>query len=189
MKKIVFLTLFFMPGLNLPAQQKIRFSTDNSLGLLVGASAQAPVIQTINGVSFGRWFTGIGTGLDWYHTRSIPLFFHTARYFPLQERRKLVFSSGIGLNFPWIGQGMRNGGWGSTDWKYDTGLYWNAGFGYRFPVGKNRDGFLLQLGFNQKVHKEEVTVVYPCFVPPCPESREAFRYTLRSLALRFGWGF
>ena len=75
MKKIfVFLLTLFLT-IGLMAQQKPRFSTQNMVGLLVGGSDNAPQVQTINGLVYRNWFTGIGTGIDWYYQRSIPVFF------------------------------------------------------------------------------------------------------------------
>ena len=86
MKKIfVFLLTLFLT-IGLMAQQKPRFSTQNMVGLLVGGSDNAPQVQTINGLVYRNWFTGIGTGIN-----GVSLFFfrpigflpqsHDARFF------------------------------------------------------------------------------------------------------------
>ncbi|MBI5372996.1 MAG: hypothetical protein HZA79_13320 [Sphingobacteriales bacterium] len=190
MKKSLFLVCLLAASYTISAQGKPRFSSQNTAGILVGGHANAPQVQTINGISWQNWFTGIGTGIDWYKQRSIPLFWEVERGFQIAPRRKFYFSSGAGANFPWgDSRGYISYGWETAAPKMIPGLYWNAGFGYKIGVGKQNDAVLLQLGFSNKMHREEVTTVYPCFNPPCPENKESFKYNFRALSLKLGWGF
>ena len=58
-----------------------HFTSINKAGLLTGSAGQAANIQTINGLTWSKWFAGVGTGIDYYGTRSIPLFVDLRRNF------------------------------------------------------------------------------------------------------------
>lgn len=96
---VLFCLLIFAAGLQ--AQTKPRFSTQNTVGILIGGSDNAPQLQTVNGVAFNNWFTGIGAGIDWYYQRSIPVFVSANRYFTTGPRRQVFLTTGAGINYPW----------------------------------------------------------------------------------------
>lgn len=190
MKNVFLLILFCLFLTAAPAQFKPRFSTQNLVGLQIGASGQQPQVQSLNGIAWKQWFGGVGTGIDWYYRRSIPVFLTGARYFPLQQRKQLFVSAGAGLNFVW--DKTDNDfwlGWYSSRAEFKNGMYWNTGLGYRLMVGKQHDALLLHVGYNVKEHTENRYVVNPCLIGPCPEQKESLKYTLRTLSLKLGWGF
>ena len=170
------------------AQNKARFSSQNYVGMLAGSSETDIHIQTINGLAFNKWFTGIGTGIDWYYYRSIPVFLSGERSFNIKARKKFYLAGAAGVNFPWNETIYRDWNWWS-DSKLYPGLSWNAGFGYKLAVGKQNDALLLHIGYSNKFYKENLTGTYPCLVPPCPEYNETFNYNLRALSVKVGWGF
>ncbi len=176
-------------GGQLAAQVKPKFSTQNYVGIVAGSRETELQVQTINGLSYKKWFTGIGSGIDWYFLRSIPVFVSAERSISITAKRKLYFSSAAGANFPWKNEGYYNYYWGWDASKMYPGFYWNAGFGYKIAVGKQNDAILFHLGYSNKFYKEKVTSVYPCLIPPCPENTETFKYNLRALSLKLGWGF
>ena len=188
MKKLIVFFLFMQLTAALPAQQKIRFSTQNMVGLLVGGSDNAPQVQTINGLAYRNWFTGIGAGIDWYYQRSIPVFFSANRFFTTSPRRQVFLTSGAGINYPWGKPDYITNGWG-YDTRFSPGFFWMAGLGYKIGVGKQNDNLLIQLGYNNKAHSQKTTTVYPCLVPPCPQSTEKYQYSFNALSLKLGWGF
>lgn len=172
----------------LQAQTKPRFSTQNTVGLLIGGSDNAPQLQTVNGVAFNNWFTGIGAGIDWYYQRSIPVFVSANRYFNTSPRRQVFLTSGAGVNYAWGEPDYFTNGWG-YDIKFRPGLYWTAGLGYKIGIGKQNDHLLIQLGYNNKVHTQESIYALPCLIAPCPVSKEVYKYSFNALSLRLGWGF
>jgi hypothetical protein len=190
MKRVLCLLFLLVLVTAINAQQKPRFSTQNSVGLLFGGSDNAPQVQTVNGIACRNWFAGIGTGIDWYTQRSIPLFLSGNRFFNLGQKRQFFLASGAGANFAWGETGAYiSNGWNTYGRTFKPGIYLNAGLGYKMSVGKQNDNLLIQLGFNNKSHKEIVTSTYPCFNPPCSESKETFNYKFNVLFLKFGWGF
>lgn len=166
------------------------FSTQNMVGIQIGGSGQRPQVQTWNGLAWKNWFGGLGTGIDWYYRRSIPLFFTGARFIPLTPRRQLLLSGGAGINFPWDkSPGDYWIGWNSTHSTYKPGMYWNTGVGYRLQVGKQKDMLLFHMGYNVKEHTEDRYTEVACLIPPCPGQKETMKYTLRTISLKLGWGF
>ena len=76
MKKIITIIALFVV-VHVKAQEtseknQVSFQSINQLGFLTGETGNAFQIQTINGIKISRFFTGIGVGIDEYHTRSIP---------------------------------------------------------------------------------------------------------------------
>ena len=72
--KIVAIIIAFIFSTGLNAQTKPKFQSQNFIGVLGGEKDASFQIQTINGVQYRTWFSGIGTGLDFYFQRSVPLF-------------------------------------------------------------------------------------------------------------------
>lgn len=188
MKKIITAFLCLGASCYLHAQKKVSFSTQNYMGVLAGGSDSGPQVQTINGIRFNKWFTGIGAGIDWYYQRSVPLFLHAERGFKIGPSRKIYFSSGAGMNFPWEKYYYNEWNWW-TEAKAYPGFFWSGGFGYRIPVGKHSDAVLLHLGYSNKFYREKITSSFPCFNPPCPENTETYKYNLRAISFKLGYGF
>jgi hypothetical protein len=156
--------------------------------VLAGESDTGPQLQIINGIRFNKWFTGIGSGIDYYYHRSIPVFLMAERGFKIGSSRNIYFSSGAGINFPWDKNYYNDWNWWSES-KSSPGFYWNTGFGYKIPVGKNSDAVLLHIGFSIKFFKEKIINNFPCFNPPCPVTTETYRYNLRAFSFKLGYGF
>jgi hypothetical protein len=191
MKRIFILTaLFFGVCICLNAQQKPGFSTQNYIGLVAGEAETELQVQTINGVKWKNWFGGIGTGIDWYYLRSIPVFASVNRNFLQKGKRSLLLSADAGVNFPWVQKNMYYD-FPPYDRKQYSGLYWAGGVGYKFGVGKADNAILMQLGYSFKRLGEKTTT--PTYCPgspsPCPEYIERYDYRLKRISFRLGWGF
>lgn len=189
MKRILIIISLVLSVVELTAQSKPAYSTQNYVGLLTGGSGSNFQVQTINGLSFRQWFVGLGTGIDWYYQRSIPVFLSAERGFGIGSNRKIYFSSSVGANFSWNNREDYYHIWGNGSSKFNPGLYWSAGFGYRIPVGKRNDALLFHVGYSNKFYKEKRHFTYECLIPPCPGSDETFEYNLRALSMKLGWGF
>jgi hypothetical protein len=169
------------------AQSKTKFHSQNYIGVLEGSRASNFQVLSINGFQKSTWFGGIGTGLDYYYFRSVPLFLSVSKYLCACER-SFFFSADGGYNFVWdkstgnFFNGERNG-------DFDPALYWSAGFGYKVGLKNKKDAVLMSLGFSAKHVKEEIRSIYMCFMPPCLETTEKYNYKLNRLSLRIGWQF
>src|SRR3954471_10659348 len=71
-------------------KSRIKFQAEVQVGPLDGQRGTYIQLQSVNGVSYKGYFLGIGTGLDYYFMRSIPLFL---------ELKKNLFNKG---NTPFI---------------------------------------------------------------------------------------
>jgi len=186
--KIIAVIFWFCVFIPARAQRKINFNSRNYIGLLEGENGSAFQVETTNGISYRSWFAGLGTGLDWYYIRSIPLFGSLSKSFLEKNNRSFFISTDIGINFPWTHQYYHDWNYGGTE-KYYNGLYLTAGIGYKTGIGKKSDAILLQLGYSYKHTKERVFSNYPCLVCPNSETTSIYNFYLRRLSLRAGWGF
>jgi len=180
--------LFLATWISVTAQGKINFSSQNYLGLLEGENGSKFQLQTINGVIYKSWFVGVGTGIDWYYLRSIPVFASLNKDFFKQGRRNFYASVDGGINYPWKTDDYYNE-WGYKTGELNPGAFWSAGLGYKIGIGKNNDALLMHFGYSYKHLSEEVRTLSPCLVGPCPENTETFNYSLRRLSLKVGWNF
>jgi hypothetical protein len=177
---IIFIFLLPLYGIG---QKTPVFSARNYAGIMEGESGTALQLQTINGIRYGNWFAGIGTGLDYYYERSIPLFFSVARYLH-STKLPLYFTGDVGYNFPWV----KSLYYFETPGEYHGGLYWGTGLGYKFGF-KNSNALLIDLGYNYKRLTQTYEQPVQCLVPPCPTYKEFYDYRLKRLSIKIGWMF
>lgn len=98
-KKLLNILIVSLICINTTAQKnKIHFHSINSFGLIGGESEMSTSFQTVNGLRYSNWFSGIGIGIDYYRYRTLPLFFDERRYFG-SEKKAYVYGD-IGYNFP-----------------------------------------------------------------------------------------
>jgi hypothetical protein len=189
-KMILVIIALLMASQFLPAQQggagkKFRFGSQNYIGILEGEDGGAFQVQTVNGVRYKDWFAGIGTGLDYYYVRSIPLFLSVNKFFNFPKAP--VFINGdIGINFPWDKAGAI---YFDSAPDYSPSLYWAGGLGYKFALKKKSQGVLLNLGYSYKHVIEQYKLDFPCLLPPCPGENDRYDYRLKRLSLKVGWMF
>jgi hypothetical protein len=187
MRLFLIVALVFI-SITTTAQLKALFSSQNYIGLLEGESGSEFQLQTINGVKYQTWFVGLGTGIDWYVRRSIPAFVSLNKYFLKKAKRNFFVAASLGMNFPWKDDNYRNE-WGYIVEKSHSGIFYEAGFGYKVGIGKNRDAVLIQLGYSYKHVREDGTPGYIIFILPESYPTEQFDYRLRRLSLKLGWSF
>jgi len=180
--RIIMLLLGFTVCAAAGAQDKkgsIRFRSVNSVGLLAGESRPAFTFQSVNGINKDRWFAGLGLALDYYQTRSFPVFIQLGRsLFP--GRSPFVYANG-GLNIPWTEENSE------LNREYQSGGYAEGGLGYRLPLKKFSLQFMAGYSYKSFSYAESYTV--QCLIPPCPEFGSTYRYRLNRLAFRVGIGF
>ena len=162
---------------------KCSFQSLNQVGLLEGETGSAFQLQSINGVQYKTWFAGVGTGIDYYRFRSVPLFLDIRKDLLKKNFTPFVYSD-IGVHFPWKREGELHYG----DAKFATGLYYDMGLGLNFATSKNQ-GFSLRAGYSYKRIKETSTWSMQCFTYPCYEFRQTRSYGLNRLSMKLGWVF
>lgn len=186
MKNFILLYFIFFAVGALQAQKSYRFESQLHAGMLEGQRGTAFQLLSVNGFSKGQWFTGVGTGFDWYHLRSIPLFVSINKRFYKGDRGLFAVADG-GLNFPWGRKRdlIENG---LIDQKYVPALYWTGSIGYRLSLKNKKDAFMLLVGYSFKHIKEEQIKPTICGFISCNLS-EYYNYKLSRLSFRLAWVF
>ncbi len=160
-----------------------RFQSVNQIGLIDGSSDTEFHLQTINGLRFGNWFTGIGVGIDYYYVRSVPLFFDVRNYWFKKKNSPFVYAD-IGINFPCV---KDYDDFIFQDINYNEGLYYDLGLGYKLGL-KNTHALSLSAGFNFKRISGKRSYI-PCEFMPCAGTTEEFDYKMNRISMKFGWEF
>ena len=187
MKCFIFSCIFFLSAGTLSAQKKYGFKSQNFAGVLEGKEKTAFQFQTINGCSCGNWFVGVGTGIDGYLYRSVPLFLSINRDFLLAKKNFFLSLDG-GTNYAWYTRQVGN--WSNIiSSKFSPSLYWGTGIGYKAFMRNKKDAIGLSLGYSFKQLKEVQESTIFCLIPPCPNFVEKYDYKLRRVSLRLGWEF
>ena len=163
---------------------RLRFHPLIVVGLLEGESGSALQLEAINGVQYKTWFAGIGTGIDYYFVRSVPVFLDVRKSFGIGRLPLFSYVDG-GIHFPWVRK--MNESFGVPD-DYSNGPFYEAGAGYRLSLKKG-SALLFSAGYTEKKYSREAVQYYPCIAGPCPEVKQRFDYTLRRLAIKAGWFF
>lgn len=195
MKRIYLITAVLLITVSVSAQKKRQPENKQNKcscgfqgivqgGLLDGSVGPSWNIQTVNGAYYKTWFAGLGVGLDYYTMRTVPLFLDVRKEI-FNRKRTPFFYADAGIHFDWL-RSKEKSGWGSSD--YDRGLYYDAGVGYKFGLGK-RDALQLSMGYTMKTLREERVVVLQCFQWPCNASKEYFSYRFSRLSFKVGWQF
>jgi hypothetical protein len=128
---------------------KLQFSSVNTVGLLVGSKGEAFAIQTIAGLKAKKWFGGIGTGLDFYDRRTVPLFLDVRRDL-LNKKNTPYLYADAGTGFLWLKSPTRSAetsGSSSPMFNYETGI------GYKL-TGKNKTALVFSAGYSVKQVKQ-----------------------------------
>lgn len=166
-------------------QQKMTFTGTVQAGILEGETGTEPQLKATGGVQHKSWTASLGAGLDYYHTRSIPVFLDLRKSFGKSGKAPFLYANG-GYHFPWL-QSSRKNGWSTVD--ATGGLYVDAGIGYQVPASKNTQLFFT-LGYSQKNFREKYTDgVVIAIWPPIPPYTRTADYTLRRLSFQTGFRF
>ncbi|MES2774454.1 MAG: hypothetical protein V4722_09730 [Bacteroidota bacterium] len=167
-------------------KEKVHFSSNNNLGILVGGGGEGATVQTINGVRYKSWNFGIGTGIDWYGVRSIPLVADVRRSFTNKKFKPFVYGNG-GINFPWATGDSYSIGFSSIETAYKNAFYGEFGLGYKVSL-KNQTAITMSAGFSYKEIKVEQTNTN-IGIPGFSKTYSSYEYYYRRIAIRMGFSF
>lgn len=168
------------------AQEKPAYRSYNSVGVVAGDSKSAYQVLTTHGVGFNNWYAGIGTGIDDYRNRTVPVIISLSRY--LLVKNNLFININAGPNFIW-GKNERNRLWNELDSKALPGLFAEAGLGYRLETVKTGQGILFGTYYSYKKLKERFTVPGVCDNPPCDNMNEYIHSRFSRWAFKVGFVF
>jgi hypothetical protein len=185
--KILLLIAFSYFNIASFGQQK-RFSFQGAVlvGLLEGEKGSAFQIGAMGGIKSKTWIASLGSGLDYYSVRSIPVYLNVQKNIFNNEKTPFVYLGG-GYHFLWLPKLTTTWAWPENS-QTKGGLYYQAGIGYQVPALK-KSSLFFAAGFSEKQYDEDHTQVYPCLVWPCPEYKEKISYRLRRLSITTGLRF
>jgi hypothetical protein len=183
------LIIFLMPFVMQAQEKKSSYSFEsyNSIGWLGGDETVHGLVQSVNGVSRGPVFAGLGLGIDFYRVRTVPLFLDL-RYRYGKGKNKWFAYGDAGYHVPWD-----NGSdvflKGGAEQSFTGGLYYDAGIGYQLGLTK-KGALFFSAGYSEKWMSEQVTIVPFCPGPGLCEPRiEYFDYKFRRFSFKLGWKF
>lgn len=162
--------------------QKASFRSHNSIGLLEGERGGAVLVESVNGISFGTWFAGVGIAFDHYTFRSIPAYVQLRK--ELSVKKPVYFFFSAGENIPWVKRTMEDARW---EPKFRPGFYYEGGVGYRVILN-SKNSLLFSAGYSQK-KMDELRPAGFCITWPCPQTNSVLEHRLRSLVLKAGIRF
>lgn len=161
------------------------FTSINSIGVLTGSSSDNFTVQTINGVAYKNWNVGIGTGIDWYGVRTIPLVLDVRRYFTQHKSKPFVYANG-GLSFPWAKD--RPVEWNTTKTAYRKSPCAELGLGYTLAT-KNAFSMFISAGYSYKHVRYNQYYFLSDPVAEMFELKNTYDFNYRRIALRLGISF
>lgn len=164
---------------------KVSFQSIVAAGVMEGEKNGEPLLQTINGLRYKTWFGGVGTGLDYYDLRSIPLFLDVRKTIFDRARSPFVYADG-GYHFPWL-TNDKKAEYAGEIWA-KGGLYYDAGIGYQM---RNAKGLAMgfSAGYSYKKHSYDVPQYVFCIWGDCPQERQTFDNQLRRISIKAFLGF
>jgi len=173
------------------ARHTWRFRSDNYGGLSVGQMGSYGQARTVNGLTQGPWFVGLGAGLDYYRFRNIPLFLSATRDLTNGKRDGLFFILDAGVDLPWYKRKPQP--YENLTSTFRAGPFWNTGLGYRWRFSDaGRKALLFSATYGMKKLTERQTTAGACYDPPaCTINSQTadFDYTDRTLRLGVGVEF
>ncbi len=183
------IVLLFLPGALLAQTKstvKPGWRSIATAGFSAGESGASPVFQLSGGITYNRFFNGIGIGYDLYEFNSFPLFADWRMSFGKQQ---LVFVYAMpGYNIP--GKFTKEvSDFRTVNERQTGGFFMDAGIGYRIPLGiKNHLSF--SAGYVRKSAGHRKAYTNPCGIVPCTNSspeKYFYRYNYGLITTKLSW--
>ena len=185
MKQLFFSYIFILVATVAVAQQtktgKLKFQSLVQLGFVEGNAGNAFQLQAINSFDFNCFSAGIGVGLDYYGTRSVPLFIDLRKNILRKPQTPFIYLD-AGMHFPWNDQ--RDEG---QIVRSRAGLFYEAGIGYNVPVKTHAITF--SAGYSYKAFKEEIKSPVWCVTGRCANDVQKLSYQFRRISIKAGFRF
>ena len=167
--------------------EKPTFSSINSIGFVSGSTGDNFIVQTINGIKYKKWNVGIGTGIDWYGVRSVPLVLDARRNFTHHRHQPFIYANG-GFSFTWA-NGSLAPSYYSTKIDYKNTYCYETGAGYNIAF-KNKTALVLSVGYSYKLASfdQYYNVIYDIGSGNV-NLKNTYDYNYRRIAVRVGLQF
>lgn len=181
MKKIL-LALLLLPVI-VPAQKPvINPRVMISSGAIIGDHMVKPLYQVGAGISYARFFNGLGVGYDQYRFRTIPVFADWRM--EVDDDRMMFVYVQPGYHFVTDGSPHEQE-YGKIGDKLKGGFYLDAGAGFRIPVG-SWNGILISAGYSLKYMTQKKTYLY-CSTCGNEPVWDNYHYRYGRILVKAGW--
>ncbi|MET0393909.1 MAG: hypothetical protein ABW019_12245 [Chitinophagaceae bacterium] len=184
--RIIILALL-LPVVAIAQKEKnaaVGWRVNAASGVITGESAAKPLYQFSGGITYARFFSGIGIGYDKYRFNTIPVFADWRMDVDHSRQTYLYVQPGYGFT---AGNNPEEPEYGRVADRLKGGFSLDAGIGYRLAVGK-RNGFLLSAGYGLKYMVHEKTYLY-CATCDTDPVTDTYRYRFGRILLKAGWEF
>ncbi len=193
MKKIIFCAVIifssFVGNQFVSAQDSayiksgIHFQSILQTGLLTGKTKLGFQVQSINGIKWNTFSAGIGTGLDNYVIKTIPVFFDARTDIFRKNNSPFLFID-AGPQFL-LKQDSHPHNY--YDPYYKAKFYFNAGAGYKVNLFA-KNAIIISAAISLKNIAEKQNTI--CDFAPCPENVPPVinnKYVFKRFSLQAGW--
>jgi len=164
-------------------KNKIHFRSINQFAMVGGESHINTAFQTVNGIKFSNWFSGIGIGVDNYRYKTLPLFIDGRWYFG-DDKNGFIYGD-IGYNFPMKDKPGKEVYYYSS-YHFTGSIYTDFGIGYQVPLYK-KSSMLFSLGYSSKQLQTKIGVVSECL--GCQPYLYNYKFGLERMILKAGLVF
>jgi hypothetical protein len=182
---LLFLIVNVISEISLSQSNKsvIKFQAEVQIGPLDGQRGTYVQLQSVNGISYKGYFLGIGTGLDYYFMRSIPLFLELKKNLFNKANTPFIYADG-GLEYPWP---SNNDKLTLGEINARQGYRFAAGIGYQFAIS-NKSFLEFNAGYSYKQIKENVLGYSQIFDPRVDwlDYTQHYSYNLNRLSVNIG---
>ncbi len=176
------------------AQTRYQYQGNFELGLVNGGSGAHGFLHTSHGIGRGNWTLQLGTGIDYYRFRTIPVFLDLKKQFGKKSTRVFGMVSG-GLSLEWIeAKPYQHNPISSfwlprTDSRFYNGYTARVGAGVIFKAEK-KTNFAVSAGWSLKTltEKYEEWNMMPGPMPPDMIAK-TFVYQLNRIYAAFSVNF
>lgn len=185
-KKFILVAAFAFGSLLVLAQRaKPQYTAHISSGLVGGEAGPALQLQAVNGIKYKTWAAGIGVGIDYYHTRTVPLFLDLRKAFSEKSKAGFVYASG-GYNVPWASKANQESAAYAFVMDAKRGAYAEGGIGFSVPAFKKHQWFV-SAGWQVKTFTNTVnTMPWSSMWPPPKEAYRDYDYMLTCFTFKMG---
>jgi hypothetical protein len=180
-KNFFILVISFATASSVPAQKKkVHFQSINQFAMVGGESQVNSAFQTLNGIKFSNWFSGIGVGIDNYHYKALPLFADAKWYFG-DDKNGFLYGD-IGYNFPLKNKPEKEIYYYDS-YHFSGGIYTDLGIGYQVRLYK-KSYLLFSLGHSYKQLQIHTEIFAPC--GDCNTNRYDYKFSYGRMILKAG---
>jgi len=190
--RTLLLSLILICGSRLQAQHTItqnkpatvRFQSLNSVGVQWGEKTAGHILYSANGIHYKGWFAGVGTGIDYYQFRSIPLVLDIRKKILAKENTPFAYAA-AGRHITWQTKEAK----ASNRFDLEGTWYYDLGAGYQLPLN-DKLKMIFTLGVSEKKVIEEYNAMpWSSVWPLPPQALQKREHQFRRIAFKIGLGF